>query len=198
MTQQYRSLVHFLLFLGLFGLLPGMVMATHIVGGEIELRYLGTGKTYTHRLNLNLYFDQLTGNPGAEDPMVVLGIFRKRDNMFLSGIELPQTGSSLVASTLPNCTQASQSTRQIRYGTDLTLTAQAFNDPGGYYITWERCCRNGGITNIVAPGDAASAFYLEFPAISATTPALYNSSPVFTVPKGDYICLNRPCLVFFL
>ncbi len=167
-------------------------MATHIVGGEIELQYLGTGRTYTHRLNLNLYFDQLTGNPAAEDPTVVLGIFRKRDNVYLSGIELPQTGSLLIASTLPNCAQASQSTRLIRYGLDLTLNAQAFNDPGGYYITWERCCRNGGITNIVAPGDAASTFYLEFPAIAATTPALYNSSPAFAVPKGDYICLNRP------
>ncbi|WP_370724900.1 gliding motility-associated C-terminal domain-containing protein [Fibrella aquatica] len=167
-------------------------MATHIVGGEIELQYLGAGRTYTHRVNLNLYFDQLTGNPGAEDATVVLGVFRKRDNVFLSGIELPRTSSALIASTLPNCTQASQSTRVIRYGLDLTLNPQAFNDPGGYYITWERCCRNGGINNINAPGDAASTFYLEFPAISATTPALYNSSPVFTTPKGDYICLNRP------
>lgn len=192
MTQQYRSFFHFLLFVGLFGLLPGLAKATHIVGGEIELQYLGAGKAYTHRINLNLYFDQLTGNPGAEDVTVVLGVFRKRDNAFLSGIELPQTGSSLIASTLPNCTQATQSTRLIRYGLDVTLNPQAFNDPGGYYISWERCCRNAGIVNINAPGDAADAFYLEFPAISATTPALYNSSPVFTVPKGDYICLNRP------
>ncbi|WP_375445817.1 gliding motility-associated C-terminal domain-containing protein [uncultured Fibrella sp.] len=192
MTQQYRTAYHFLLFVGLFWLLPGLAKATHIVGGEIELQYLGAGKAFTHRINLNLYFDQLTGNPGAEDVTVVLGVFRKRDNAFLSGIELPQTGSSLIASTLPNCTQATQSTRLIRYGLDVTLNPQAFNDPGGYYISWERCCRNAGIVNINVPGDAADAFYLEFPAISATTPALYNSSPVFTVPKGDYICLNRP------
>ncbi|MBO0947649.1 T9SS type B sorting domain-containing protein [Fibrella forsythiae] len=192
MTQQYRSFFHFLLFVGLFGLLPGMVMATHIVGGEIELQYLGTGRAYTHRINLNLYFDQLTGNPGAEDATVSLGVFRKRDNAFLSGIVLPQTGSSLVASTLPNCTQATQSTRLIRYGIDVTLNPQAFNDPGGYYISWERCCRNAGIVNINLPGDAADAFYLEFPAISATSTPLYNSSPVFNTPKGDYICLNRP------
>lgn len=192
MTQQYRLYFHCFFLAGLLGLLPGLVMATHIVGGEIELQYLGAGRTYSHRLNLNLYFDQLTGNPGAEDATVVLGVFRKRDNVFLSGIELPRTSSALIASTLPNCTQASQSTRLIRYGLDLTLNPQAFNDPGGYYITWERCCRNAGIVNITLPGDAASAFYLEFPAISATTPALYNSSPVFTAPKGDYICLNRP------
>ncbi|MEZ0538861.1 gliding motility-associated C-terminal domain-containing protein [Fibrella arboris] len=192
MTQHYRPFFQFLLFVGLFGLLPGAVKATHIVGGEIELQYLGTGRTYTHRLNLNLYFDQLTGNPGAEDLTVVLGVFRKRDNVFLSGIELPQTSSQLIASTLPNCTQSTQSTRLIRYGLDLTLNPQAFNDPGGYYISWERCCRNAGIVNIANPGDAADAFYLEFPAISATATAVYNSSPVFTLPKGDYICLNRP------
>ena len=197
MTKQYRSFFHFLLLVGLLALVPGMVKATHIVGGEIELQYLGAGRPFTHRVNLNLYFDQLTGNPGAEDATVVLGIFRKRDNVFLSGLELLRTGSSVIASTLPNCTQASQITRVIRYGIDVTLNAQAFNDPGGYYISWERCCRNGGISNITSPSGAASAFYLEFPAISATSPALYNSSPVFKAPKGDYICLNRPFVFDF-
>ena len=130
MTKQYRSFFHFLLLVGLLALVPGMVKATHIVGGEIELQYLGAGRPFTHRVNLNLYFDQLTGNPGAEDATVVLGIFRKRDNVFLSGLELQETGSSQIASTLPNCTQASQITRVIRYGLDVTLNAQAFNDPG--------------------------------------------------------------------
>ena len=192
MAQLYRNTSYRLLLCTLLGLIPGLTMATHIVGGEIELQYLGAGRTYSHRINLNLYFDQLTGNPGAEDQTVVLGIFRKRDNAFLSGIELPQTSSQLIVSTLPNCTQASQSTRLIRYGLDVSLNEQAFNDPGGYYISWERCCRNGGIINIKSPGDAADAFYLEFPALTSGSLSANNSSPVFGLPKGDYICINRP------
>ena len=192
MFQLYQFIYQRLLLTLLFGLYATLAAATHIVGGEIELRYLGPNRQYSHRLNLNLYFDQLTGNPGAEDQTVVLGIFRKRDNAFLSGIELPRIGGSLIVSTLPSCVQSDQSTRLIRYGTDLAFNAQNFSDPGGYYITWERCCRNGGITNIRNPGDAASAFYLEFPALLSGTQSVTNSSPVFKQPKGDYICVNRP------
>ncbi len=192
MKSIYRLMPRSGYFLLFFCLLITPALATHIVGGEIELQYLGAGRAFSHRINLNLYFDQITGNPGAEDATVVLGIFRKSDNAFLTGIELPQTRSQLIAASLPNCTQAAQSTRLIRYGLDVTLLSTAFNDPGGYYISWERCCRNGGITNIRNPGDAATAFYLEFPALSGGTSAFFNSSPVFSLPKGDFICLNRP------
>lgn len=176
----------------LLGLLPSMGFATHIVGGEIELLYLGPNSTYSHRLNLNLYFDLINGNAAAEDAIITVGIFRKRDNAFLTEVNLPQTGKSDVVYSIPSCATALQSTRLIRYGLDLTLRPEAFNDPAGYYITWERCCRNRTINNIVAPGDAASTFYLEFPAIVQNGQTFTNSSPVFNVVKGDYICLNRP------
>jgi gliding motility-associated-like protein len=167
-------------------------MATHIVGGEIELQYLGPGKAYSHRINLNLYFDDILGNPGANDQTVVLGIFRKRDGVFLSGIELPRVSSEIINYSVPSCSVSDLRTRLIRYGLDVTLNPSAFNDPGGYYISWERCCRNNSISNIVNPAGAASTFYLEFPAITNGNQTVYNSSPVFTNATGDYICLNTP------
>lgn len=192
MSQLYRnSFIQRLLFV-LLGLLPGMAMATHIVGGEIELQYLGPGRAYTHRINLNLYFDDILGNTGANDPTVVLGIFRKRDGVLLSGIELPRVSSEIINYSVPSCSVPDLRTRLIRYSLDVTLNPAAFNDPGGYYISWERCCRNNSISNIVNPSGAASAFYLEFPAITNGNQTVYNSSPVFTNATGDYICLNTP------
>ena len=38
--------------------------STHIVGGEFELIHQ---EDFKYRLNLILYFDQVNGNPGAED-----------------------------------------------------------------------------------------------------------------------------------
>lgn len=188
MPQLYFKTLHRLYFLCLLTLFPLLSFATHIVGGEIELLYQGPNSTYSHRLNLNLYFDQNNGNPGAEDAIMTLGIFRKRDNAFIASVDLPRLGSSQVAYSIPSCATAIQSTRLIRYGIDLTLRPEAFNDAGGYYISYERCCRNGTINNLLVPGDAGSVFYLEFPAVQTFT----NSSPVFNVVKGDYICLNRP------
>ena len=192
MPQLYRNSSLYLLLFVFFGLFPQLATATHIVGGEIELQYLGPGRTYSHRINLNLYFDDILGNPGANDQTVVLGIFRKRDGVFLSGIELPRVSSELINYSVPSCSVPDLRTRLIRYGLDVTLNPSAFNDPGGYYISWERCCRNNSISNIVNPGGAASAFYLEFPSIVNGSQTVFNSSPVFTNATGDYICLNTP------
>ena len=170
--------------------------ATHIVGGELELRYLGTQGLYTHRINLNLYFDAINGNPGALDGIVTVGIFSKRTNQFMGYVALNLVSSDYVAYTKPTCAVANLSTKLIRYSTDLTLDRNVFNDVGGYYMSWERCCRNGTIVNINNPGAAGSVFYLEFPSL-ATGVNFPNSSPVFAVPKGDYACIGQPFALDF-
>ena len=53
---------------------------THIVGGEFELIHL---TDFDYRLNLIQYFDVVNGNPGAEDSVVVVFVFRKSDNQFM-------------------------------------------------------------------------------------------------------------------
>jgi gliding motility-associated-like protein len=173
-------------------LLPCLGFATHIVGGEIELIALGPTSALSHRINLNMYFDVNNGYPGAEDVAVRLGVFRKRDNGFLGYVELSRVARIDVPYTVVTCANANQRTRLIRYSADLNLTADVFSDAGGYYISWERCCRNGTISNIQLPGDAGSTFYLEFPAIVANGRSFINSSPVFNPLRGDYACVNQP------
>jgi gliding motility-associated-like protein len=173
-------------------LLPFYGFGTHIVGGEIELLSLGPTSSFSHRVNLNMYFDVVNGDAGAEDIAVRLGMFRKRDNEFLGYIELLRVARVDVPYTVPACSNANQRTRLIRYSADLPLRTDIFNDAGGYYISWERCCRNGTINNIQNPDGAGSAFYLEFPAIVANGRTYTNSSPVFNPLKGDYACVNQP------
>jgi len=177
---------------GLSLIVSHMTSATHIVGGELELQKLGPNSAFSHRFNLNLYFDDINGDVGAEDQSAVVYIFRKRDNALQGSIQLFRVTSQFVNYTSPTCSRQDLRTRLIRYSTDATFP-QTFNDAGGYYMSWERCCRNGTISNIVDPGGAGSTFYLEFPApFTAGNVPYTNSSPVFTVAKGDYICINRP------
>ena len=172
-------------------------MATHIVGGELELRYLGAQSPFSHRINLNLYFDLVNGNPGANDLLISVGIFTKRTNRLVGFVTLNRVGTENVVYTKPACATASLRTLLIRYSTDLTLDPNVFNDSGGYYISWERCCRNGTITNLINPGGSGSAFYLEFPAIVNGQTRVNNSSPVFTIPRGDYACIGQPFTLDF-
>lgn len=188
----YRSLWLLLTVIGFLLIISNTARATHLVGGEIEVLYLGPNQSYTHRINLNMYFDNVNGDPGAIDPTIILAIYGKSNNVLVSPITLPRISRSNVSYSNSSCVTDRLSTLLVRYSTDVSFPS-AFNDPKGYYIVWERCCRNGTINNLIAPEGAGAAFYLEFPAPFTASGAVYkNSSPVFNAIKGDYICVNRP------
>jgi gliding motility-associated-like protein len=169
------------------------VRATHIVGGEFELQAVKGQAGVTHRLNMNLYFDDINGSTGALDPTVTVGFFSKKSNILIGYVSLPIVSNNLINYTNPLCGQNnSVRTRLIQYSQLINLPVADFSEPEGYYIVWERCCRNNIITNLQDPGGAASVFYLEFPPLRSNNELFTNSSPSFKTLTGDYICLNRP------
>ena len=173
--------------------------ASHIVGGEFELLHI-EGSTY--RLNLNLYFDVINGNPGALDAQANVRIFRKSDNAPMMDVTLIYAGQSRVEYFQPDCSNGEIITDKIIYTNTITLSDEVFNDPEGYYISWERCCRNYTITNIISnpPNQgqyAGQTFYLEFPAVIKNGEPFINSSPQLFPPLNDYACPNRPYWVDF-
>ena len=169
------------------------IFATHIVGGEIELTVVRGQINLTHKLSLNLYFDDINGQIGAVDQTLNLGIFRKRDNFFVGYATLPLISNNLISYTNPACVQSNAvRTRLLQYSVLVNLLPDDFSDAQGYYIAWERCCRNNIISNIQNPAGAASVFYLAFPAQKQNGTIFSNSSPTFKTLTGDYICLNRP------
>ena len=167
------------------------LFATHIVGGEIELirsNFPGA----THQLSLNLYFDAINGNPQAEDLSVSLSVFRKRDNLFLGSAVLPKVSVNDVQYQNPNCSAVGGlKTKLMRYSDFVVLDQSTFSDAGGYYIIWERCCRNNIISNILRPEGAAMTFYLEFASLQKNNLNFVNSSPVYEPLNADYLCLNQ-------
>ncbi|RTQ52097.1 gliding motility-associated C-terminal domain-containing protein [Hymenobacter gummosus] len=162
--------------------------ATHIVGGEMELQYR-SGSTYL--LTLNLYFDAVNGNSGALDQQLLAGIFAKGTDQLMAQVTLPLTSNTFVNYTNPSCTAGSLSTRKLVYSREVTLAGNVYTSPAGYYVAVERCCRNNGITNIVNPGGAAQAFYLEFPAVVQNGQPFRDSTPRIFPPLGDYACLGE-------
>lgn len=185
----------------LFCVLALPVMASHIVGGEFELIHL-SGNQY--QLNMILYFDEVNGNPLAEDPNIIARIFRKKDNAVMMDVNLPLVERTNVAYTQPKCTIGELKTRRILYSAVVTLSNANFSDPEGYYVAWERCCRNYQITNIYSENTqmggtiyAGQAFYLEFPPVTKNGEPFYNSTPRLFPPLSDYACPYRLYYVDF-
>jgi hypothetical protein len=188
------------LFLTLLLIISIPVMASHIVGGEFELIHL-SGSTY--RLNLIIYFDQLNGSIGAKDPDARVYIYRKRDKQAMGNVLLVLSSETSVSYTQPACSKGEIVTRKLTYTSTLVLSPEVYNDPEGYYVVWERCCRNYSITNIYSqvPGganiSAGQTFYLEFPPVVKNGQPFVNSSPRLFPPLNDYACPFRPYYVDF-
>lgn len=184
----------------LFCVLALPVMASHIVGGEFELVYVSGNK---YKLNLILYFDEVNGSPGAKDQSITARIFRKKDNVAMMDVILSLGPSSNVPYTQPNCAVGGLKTSKLEYSATITLTNEQFGDAGGYYVAWERCCRNYNITNIFSDNPAfagqyaGQTFYLEFPAVIKGGQKFYNSSPRLFPPLSDYACVQKPYYVDF-
>ena len=165
-------------------LLSPFARATHIVGGEFELIYK---RGYTYVLNLNLYFDDVNGNPAAEDDGVNVHTFDKKTNTWIETFNLLKiTNSEFIQYTDPNCEISTLRTRIIKYQAEVYLNPTDYSDTEGYYVIWERCCRNKIIDNIVDPEGTGMTFYMEFPAVDKE-----NTSPLFKLPFGDYACINE-------
>ena len=169
-------------------LAPLAALATHIVGGELDLQHK-TGSTYT--LTLNLYFDAINGNAAALDQQLTASVFVKSSDVRVTDIVLPLTANTFVQYTNPACTVGSLSTRKLVYSKDIVLDAATYTNAGGYYVAVERCCRNLAISNIVNPGAAAQTFYLEFPAVVRNGATFIDSTPRIFPPLGDYACRNE-------
>ena len=192
------------IFFTLCFLLTLPVLASHIVGGEFELLHV-QGSQY--RLNLIIYFDKINGSAGARDASATVSIYRKRDNLFIKNVTLPLTTQSTVGYTQPSCSSGEIQTDKLVYTALVDLPAASFGDEQGYYVSWERCCRNYTITNIYSEDPngpssgsaryAGQTFYLEFPPVVKNGVPFINSSPSLFPPLNDYACVNRPYYVDF-
>ncbi|MEZ5067625.1 MAG: hypothetical protein R2847_03690 [Bacteroidia bacterium] len=60
------------------------------------------------------------------------------------------------------------------------------NNPSGYYISWERCCRNNATLNLNRPGDTGIAYYMEIP-----DPAIIDNSPFFSTDPFPFMCVGQ-------
>jgi gliding motility-associated-like protein len=168
------------------------VRASHILGGNFELN--NTGNNGYYELKLNLFFDKASRNATASDNNIKVAIFQKSNNKLMTTIILTtyQLDGSPLVYTNENCA-ASQGLKIaiLTFAQNIYLDPKQYNDLGGYYLIWDRCCRNSA-DNIVNSSVAGMLFYLEFPALlTASGTDFKNSSPRFVAPNGEYICAGQ-------
>lgn len=172
----------------IFVFLTSPALATHIVGGEFALEHQSGNSYY---LKLFLYNDDINGNPGAIDSYANVHIWRKRDNSRVGTYSLSLIEKTPISYNTPDCPERPVRTSKVTYRTEIFLDEALFSDPEGYYVSYERCCRNNIIDNIQRPEATGQTFYMEFPGVSSNGTAFINSSPVLPPPPNDYVPVNQ-------
>ncbi|MBL7811281.1 MAG: gliding motility-associated C-terminal domain-containing protein [Bacteroidetes bacterium] len=170
-------------------LLPFSAFGTHIVGGEITYQYQGSDK---YKIRLDLYIDCLNGSSGAiqQDAKAWIAVFDGNTNQFLSQYtnEVNRQGPQRVQKTNYNCLAVAPNACVDHYWYEVTVTLPPRT--GGYYISFQRCCRNNTITNLLNPQSTGSNFWTQIPDYRTLPDKKPNSSAVFKELPPNFLCTN--------
>ena len=165
------------------------VFGTHVVGGEITYQYI-SGNNY--KIRLDLYIDCLNGNPQAiaQDATAFIGVFDGVNGNILNGypVEIPRSGPQKVVKLNYNCikTYPNACVNHYWYETTLNLPART----GGYILSFQRCCRNNSITNLVNPQSTGANYWTKIPDSRTLPDKKPNSSAVFKELPANFLCTN--------
>ncbi|MCF8427550.1 MAG: T9SS type A sorting domain-containing protein [Bacteroidia bacterium] len=170
---------------------PIYLFATHIIGGMMELNWI-EGDNY--QLNVRVIRDCNSGSPNAYfDNTISVGIFEKGTDSLISNFILSFSKSNDDTLKIEGiCAKKYSICSQIgTYSKIIILDSAVFNSENGYYLSSQRCCRNGSISNIINPGDAGFCIYAEVPKsqIRNRTPH-YTNKPFLLVNKSFPFTFN--------
>lgn len=157
--------------------------ATHIVGGELNYKYLGANN---YEIRLTVYRDCYVGRPPFDDPAYV-GIFNS-SNQLLRTLTMTFRGLD----TLPPTINDPCAIPPLDFCYEVTTYIDTINlQPlaGGYQISYQRCCRNVNILNIVNPSCVGATYYASIPGPEVVA---VNSNPVIKFWPPPFICVNKP------
>ncbi len=157
--------------------------AFHIVGGEITYEYEGND---FYEITLTVYRDCFSSGAPFDDPAAI-GIFLG-DGSFYDVVSFFNPDITPVSTTVDfACTDISASACVEKgvYIQGILLPPST----SGYYIAYQRCCRNSTIQNLIIP-DEYGATYAAF--IPPSTVVEGNSCPVFNDLPPVGLCLDIP------
>lgn len=183
-----RTTPHFRTFLSFYFLFVffGYLRASHIVGGELTYECLGNNQ---YRIALDIYRDCYNGNPNAyfDDPARI-GLFNS-SNLLLQTFDMPFSGMDDTLSVILSDPCFVEPGDVCVHTTHYEKIVNLPPIPGGYVLSYQRCCRNQTISNIWTPDEVGMTLTLY---ISEASMLDCNSSPDFTFLPPVYVCANQP------
>jgi gliding motility-associated-like protein len=170
------------------------LQAGHIVGGEMTYVCLGNGN---YRVRLDLYIDCNCVNCAQFDNVASFGIYSCGGSSNIDCARLNQINRIQVVNTqVKNIIQVPNPNLECvidppnpcvsrgTYEFEVNLFSQ---DNASFFVTYQRCCRNITINNLVEPEDVGATFFVE---ITPEAQMKCNRSAQFKVFPPTVICAD--------
>jgi gliding motility-associated-like protein len=175
-----------ILLLALFLCFAGLAQGAHIVGGVITYKCLGGG---LYQFTMKIYRDCSASGAGFDNNAPV-SIYKGASSFPLTTIAVsPQSIQSIPPSITDPCLILPPNVCVQEAIYQFTYQFTDWPSTQSYTLAYQRCCRNGTISNIIDPGGTGATFSVE---LTAASQALCNDSPVFEVFPPIVICANQP------
>lgn len=161
------------------------LLATHVVGGEMKYDYLGADSYY---VELRMYVDCENGSKAAisQDSTGHFGVFVGLTMESYDRYELFRGAPSRLSKVNYSCVIPPENVCVDMYTYD-TIMVLPENETG-YYISYQRCCRNHSILNLDDPGGTGSTYVAYIPSRKEVP---VNSNPRFKKLPPNYLCINE-------
>ncbi len=163
--------------------------ARHIIGGGITYQYLGNDR---YAFTLNVYRDCNSFDGADLDDEAWIAVYRcnggdcsnQSQARPFQRINVPlESMDRIPAPDYPCLIPPNICVERGLYRFELTLPAGSLS----YHVSYQRCCRNGTISNLVQPLNTGSTYTVE---ISPQAQALGNNSPEFNQFPPTVICAD--------
>ncbi len=178
-----QKLIHRFLFALLTVFCFFQAQATHIVGGELNYKNLGSNN---YEIRITIYRDACVGQVGFDDPGS-LGIFDSSNNLIFQYFMTPRDSGDVPPILYDPCTDVPVffCYKYCHYIDTINLPPQV----GGYQLVYQRCCRNQNIVNLINP-QSVGATYTAF--VPGPEVVAINSNPVFKNIVPPFVCADKP------
>jgi len=167
-------------FLVLFSV--GISRSSHIIGGDIYYDYIGNNQ---YRFFITLYRDCLSTGAEYDNPLK-LTVYNASGNL-VEDLSVPFPGSVTLPLIFTNPCATPPNNICVERAI-YTIVVNLPPIPGGYTISYQRCCRGPNISNLVNPDDTGLTLTTKVP--GSETGFAQNSSPRFTNYPPILLCNN--------
>ncbi len=186
------SRLHGITFAFCFLIFISSLQGRHIIGGAITYECLGNDE---YKFILTMYRDCNCTECAEFDEFASIGIYRCGQGVECQGLFQRQTFSQINVPLrvqrdigdpdYPCLIPPDVCVEEAIYEFTVTLPQSTES----YHVSYQRCCRNAAITNIVAPLESGATYTVE---ITPDAQFLCNSSPVFNNFPPTIICADAP------